>query len=211
MNFRYVACWLTGGWIAGSLFMIMVATENFRSVDRLLAAPAGASALAGKLGHDDARTFLRYHVSEQNRWYFEHWEWMQIVLLGALLAAAWQGRSLRIAAALMLALLAAQRFYITPEIVRIGRLIDFAPQAPERQTFWQFHGAYAGIEVTKLALGFFLQPGFCSGGSASGDLAGLPSSHRPPANSRFPSSWIFSCGPASLRLGAHRPPARCGQ
>ncbi len=137
--------------------MIMVATENFRSVDRLLAAPAGASTQIVKLGHEDARTFLRYQVSEQNRWYFEHWEWAQAVLLLALLGAALrQGTSLRIAAAVMLALLLAQRFYITPEIVRIGRLIDFAPQAPERQTFWQFHGAYSGIELTKLALGLFL-------------------------------------------------------
>jgi hypothetical protein len=156
MNFRCVACWLTGGWIAGSLFMIMVATENFRSVDRLLAAPAGASALAGRLGHDDARTFLRYQVSEQNRWFFEHWEWVQIALLLALLVvAATRGKSLWIPAAVMLALLAAQRFYITPEIIKIGRLLDFAPQA-SRQTFWVFHGAYSGIEVTKLALGFYL-------------------------------------------------------
>jgi len=56
----------------------------------------------------------------------------------------------------MFALLLAQRFWITPEIVRIGRLIDFAPQAPERQTFWMFHGAYSAVELTKLALGIFL-------------------------------------------------------
>src|SRR5580658_4067335 len=121
MNLRSLACWLIGAWIAGSLFMIMVATENFRSVDRLLAAPAGASTQAGKLGHDDARTFLRYQVSEQNRWYFEHWEWAQIVLLLALLGALLelglrQGKGLWIAATGMLTLLAAQRFYITPEI-----------------------------------------------------------------------------------------------
>ena len=56
----------------------------------------------------------------------------------------------------VLVLLLAQRFWITPEIVRIGRLIDFAPQAPERQTFWMYHNAYSAIELAKLALGFFL-------------------------------------------------------
>ena len=172
MKIRCLACWLTGCWIAGSLFMIMVATENFRSVDRLLAAPAGASALAGKLGHGEARTFLRYQVSEQNRWYFEHWEWIQVVLILALLGATLgQGKSLWIAAALMLALLAAQRFYITPEIVRIGRLIDFAPEALERKTFWEFHGAYSGIELTKLALGVFLAGRLILGGERTGRRA----------------------------------------
>src|SRR5579862_1898128 len=87
MNVRFLTCWLIGGWIAGSLFMIMVATENFRSVDRLLGAPAGASAQTAKLGHDETRALLRYQVSEQNRWYFEHWEWVQIFLMLALLAA----------------------------------------------------------------------------------------------------------------------------
>ena len=53
----------------------------------------------------------------------------------------------------MFALLLIERFYITPEIVRLGRLIDFAPHAQERGTFWKFHGAYSGVELLKLALG----------------------------------------------------------
>src|SRR5947208_11673763 len=86
MNIRYFACWLLGGWIAGSLFMILVATQNFRSVDRLLAAPGSAAAQIGKIGRDEARTFLRFQVSEQNRWYFETWEKIQLALGLALLA-----------------------------------------------------------------------------------------------------------------------------
>jgi hypothetical protein len=157
MKIRYFTCWLLGGWIAGSLFMILVATQNFRSVDRLLSAPAGASAQIERLGHDEARTFLRYQVSEQNRWYFETWEKIQLGLGAILLMVTLrQGRIAVALAAAMFALLLAQRFWITPEIVRIGRLIDFAPQAPERQTFWMFHGAYSAVELAKLALGFLL-------------------------------------------------------
>ena len=157
MKIPYLACWLLGAWIAGSLFMILVATQNFRSVERLLAAPGGAAAQIDRLGHDEARTFLRYQVSEQNRWYFETWEKMQFALGLALLAATFRQHriSLGIAAA-MFTLLLAQRLWITPEIVRIGRLIDFAPQATERQTFWMFHHMYSGVELAKLALGFFL-------------------------------------------------------
>ena len=161
MNIRSVTCWLLGAWIAGSLFMIMVATQNFRSVDRLLASPAGAAAKVEQMGRDEARTFLRYHVSEQNRWYFETWEKIQLGLGAVAVACAWsalQGRRVfRAMIVVMFALLLAERFYVTPEIVRLGRLIDFIPQyvsAPERDMFWRFHNMYSGIELTKLALGF---------------------------------------------------------
>jgi hypothetical protein len=160
MKTRYLACWLVGAWIAGSLFMIMVATQNFRSVDRLLSAPGGAGTQVEQMGRDAARTFLRYQVSEQNRWYFETWEKIQLALGLALAAAAMRLGKIPIGLAVaMFGLLLVERFYITPEIVRLGRLIDFLPQAassPERDTFWRFHGAYSGVELLKLALGFFL-------------------------------------------------------
>jgi hypothetical protein len=140
--------------------MIMVATQNFRSVDRLLAAPGSAVAQVEQIGHDQARAFLRYQVSEQNRWYFETWEKIQLALAIALLAAMLrQGRVGVSVAALMFALLLVERFYLTPEIVRLGRLIDFVPRAassPERDLFWRFHGAYSAVELFKLVLGFFL-------------------------------------------------------
>jgi len=161
MKIPYFTCWLLGAWIAGSLFMILVATQNFRSVELLLASPAGAAAQIDRMGHDEARAFLRYQVSEQNRWYFETWEKIQLALGLALLAVTFRQDRISVAlAAAMFTLLLAQRFWITPEIVRIGRLIDFAPQAPERQTFWMFHNAYSGIELAKLALGFLLSARF---------------------------------------------------
>jgi hypothetical protein len=160
MNIRYFVCWLLGAWIAGSLFMIMVATQNFRSVDRLLAAPGSAAAPIDQMGHDQARTFLRYQVSEQNRWYFETWEKIQLGMAAALiLAASRVGKTFGVVAGLLFLLLLLERLYLTPEIVRLGRLIDFVPQAassPERDTFWKFHGAYSAVELLKLALALFL-------------------------------------------------------
>jgi hypothetical protein len=167
MHTRYVACWLLGAWIAGSLFMIMVATQNFRSVDRLLATPGSAASQVGKMGHAEARTFLRYQVSEQNRWYFETWEKIQLALGVAALAATFRQGKLTVSlTASMCALLLLERFYLTPEIIRLGRLIDFVPQAAssvERDVFWRFHGAYSGVELLKLALGFFLSGRFILG------------------------------------------------
>src|SRR5207247_223232 len=76
------------------------------------------------------------------------------------LAVTWrQGKLPFSLAAIMFAVLLAERFYMTPEIIRLGRLIDFVPQAvssPDRDTFWRFHSAYSAVELLKLALGFFL-------------------------------------------------------
>ena len=161
MNIRCFASWLLGAWMAGSLFMITVATQNFRSVDRLLASPGGAGGRIEQMGREEARTFLRYQVSEQNRWYFETWEKTQLALGAVVLAIAWtklqQRRALPLMATAMFALLLAERFYITPEIIRLGRLIDFVPaSSPERDLFWRFHGAYSGVELAKLGIGLML-------------------------------------------------------
>src|SRR5260370_22789189 len=88
MKIPYFTCWLLGAWIAGSLFMILVATQNFRSVELLLASPAGAAAQIDRMGHEEAKAFLRYQVSEQNCWYFETWEKIQLALGLALLAVS---------------------------------------------------------------------------------------------------------------------------
>ena len=115
--------------------MIMVATQNFGSVDRLLAAPSSAAAAQIQtMGREKARAFLRYQVSEQNRWYFETWEKIQLALGVALLAATLrQSKPLAILVAAMFGLLLMERFYITPEIIRLGRLIDFIPPPASSQ------------------------------------------------------------------------------
>ena len=78
MHYRRFACFLLGAWLAAGLFMAMVATQNFRSVDRLLAKPSAAAAQQlHKLG-PAGRSLLRYQVSEQNRWFFETWEWTSV-------------------------------------------------------------------------------------------------------------------------------------
>jgi len=160
MHIRRILCWLLGGWIGASLFMFVVATQNFRSVDRLLASPAGLVAIEQSgLNRDPARMLLRYQVSEQNRWYFETWEQTQFALAGALLLAAMADlRGYRVgllAGAVLVAILAAERWYLTPEIVRLGRALDFSPAAQasaERTQFWRLHGAYSTLEVAKVLL-----------------------------------------------------------
>jgi len=165
MHFRRFAALLLGAWLAGCVFMDMVATQNFRSVDRLLAAPPPqiAERVQAMGGHDLARAFLRYQASELNRSYFDNWERAQIVL-GAVLFLVLLFRSppnrlMLLLTLLMLGLVLVMHFYLTPEITRLGRTIDFVSPgtpSPDRTRFWTFHGAYSACELVKFGLGTVL-------------------------------------------------------
>ena len=156
------AIFLLGAWIAASLFMVMVATQNFRAVDRLLAAPAAEAAqrIEALGGRDAARMFLRHQASELNRYYFAMWERAQIALGLALLLMLSRGSMTdRLVCVGMLAIVLAGRWWLTPEIIQVGRAIDWISQAasdPQRDYFWKLHGIYSTAEVTKQLLGLVL-------------------------------------------------------
>jgi hypothetical protein len=164
MHYRRIASFLLGLWLGGGLFMAWVATENFHSVDRLLAQPSPlVSTQIKALGTGGARLLLRYQAAEQNRWYFESWEAVQIVLgtgfFFFLLFGSSEGKFSLLLALLMLLIVLVQRFLLTPELVGLGRTIDFIPAdvpSTERNKFWMVHGAYSGIEILKWGLGLVL-------------------------------------------------------
>jgi len=157
-----------GAWIAGSICTSVVAAENFYTIDRLLAAqsnPAFADAVS-RLGAPESRDVLRYLASELNRLYFQLWNAAQIVLG---VAALWLTAGLKrhdaayrkpfLAVALMLSIVALMLVYLTPEIVTLGRSLDFVPRdpAPPRMSrFWILHGAYTSLEMIKLVVGAFV-------------------------------------------------------
>src|SRR3989442_13334102 len=73
-----------GAWLMGTICMSIVATENFYTIDRLLADranPAFASAV-DRLGSPTGRDLLRYLSSELNRLYFQIWKITQLALGG---------------------------------------------------------------------------------------------------------------------------------
>ena len=151
---------LLGAWLAGTLFMWAVATQNFRLVDRLLDAPtAEVTARTAPLAPGDARLLMRYQASEVNRLFFDRWGWAQLALGAVLAWLVFRGpadRTLRALALLMLLVAAALQFAVVPETVRLGRLLDFAarsPAAPEAAPFWRLHHAYTALDMGKFLLG----------------------------------------------------------
>lgn len=166
MGKRMGTALLLGAWLAATLFMWVVATQNFRLVDRLLAAPAPdfARRIAG-LASGEARLLLRYQASEVNRWFFDRWGWAQLglgVLLSILVSRAAVPRKIRIPIFWMLLIAAVLQIYVVPETIRLGRLLDFAvrtPPPPEEASFWRLHAAYAALDMLKFLLGVYAAAG----------------------------------------------------
>ncbi len=159
MHHTRIAAFLLGAWLLGCLFLAFVATRNFRTVDAVLAAPPPeASKMLQTLGHDNARQLLRYLAGEENRGFFDTWELAQLVLGTALTGFLLFGVEKRLLAGLagaMLILTLFQHLKITPELLWLGRSIDFLPGTAESQArdqFWKLHGIYGGIEVMKMLL-----------------------------------------------------------
>jgi len=159
MHRHRIAAFLAGGLILGSVFMIFVATQNFATVDRVLAArqPQQAAQILQTLGPADARLLLRYLAGEENRLFFVTWERTQIALgalLTAILLLAIKNRLVAGLAGAMLIVALFQDFRVTPEMIALGRLVDFGggTGSAAYSQFWRLHGLYGVLEVVKLAL-----------------------------------------------------------
>ena len=164
LQFRRLAALLLGVWLAGSVAYDLTATQNFKSVDRFLADPGVIAAQdIHTLGRTETRVLMRHLVAEQNRFYFEQWEWTELGIgLSLLLLLVFGSRPPKLPILLtlfMLLIVLGQRAGLTPQITRLGRLLDFIPptvESADRSAFWVLHGIYSGVELLKLALGLVI-------------------------------------------------------
>ncbi len=160
MQFHRLASFLIGIWLGVSVFMDFVATQNFKNVSRVMTSvdlrALDAEKKAGD--QDNLRMLFRYFAGEANRYFFEQWEWAELMLGLALMLVLLFGRTYqKLAMALclmMLVLVALQRFALTPAITRLGRELEFGALPGGR--FAVFHAAYGYSELAKLALGLIL-------------------------------------------------------
>jgi hypothetical protein len=153
MHYRRLASFLMGAWLAASGLLDFCVIQNFHAVDRFLETPDARAVqeIQAVGGREEARTFLRMEAADLNAFLFEQWEIFQFVFGIAILGVFIFGggevpRAAFILTILMLGILSVQRFYLTPEITRLGRL-------PIDAHFWMLHGISSGLELLKLALG----------------------------------------------------------
>ncbi|HTW64898.1 MAG TPA: hypothetical protein VME17_09800 [Bryobacteraceae bacterium] len=158
MHYHRIAAFLSGCLILGSLFMIFVATQNFQTVDRVLASPPPQAAqMFQTLGPESSRDLLRYMAGEDNQLFFVSWEIAQIILgigLTAILLFALRSGLLAGMSGGMVIIALFQHFRVTPEMISFGRMIDFGAGVGSAayNQFWRLHGLYGVLEVVKLIL-----------------------------------------------------------
>jgi FtsH-binding integral membrane protein len=164
MHIRRLATFLLGAWLACSLLLVLVAARNLTAADRLVAAhPTSAASSVEILGENGAQTFLRIQASELNRYYFETWEWAQlalgVILLVTLVASSSGRRSGVLLCFFMLLTVVVVHFGLTPQVTRLGRLLDVIPPdqpSPERHRLWSYNTAYSVVEGIKYLFGLML-------------------------------------------------------
>ena len=161
---RGAAVFCLGLWVRGTVCVSVVATQNFYTIDRLLAdAPQPRfDEVVEQVGDDVARNFLRYLSSELNRLFFQYWNYAQFLIGGV---AIWlvlglpDGARLKWSLGVMLAILVVLTFVVTPPIISVGRGLDFVPRDPpptSLATFGILHGAYTSLEMIKAAIGLWV-------------------------------------------------------
>ena len=151
-------------WLAVTLCMWFAATGSFGAVRRVLEGSNPQLAETTRsLTADQTRLVMRHAASEINRTYFRAYGWAQLVL-GVFLLVLLVTQTPRDTAALvivgaMVAVVVPLTLYVTPEIIEIGRQIDFVPRdpaPPEMSRFRMLHGAFTGLDGLKLVAGLGL-------------------------------------------------------
>jgi Domain of unknown function (DUF4149) len=160
MSSRRIAVYLLGLWLGCTLFMGWVATHNLASVDPILKQSDRQLQRELKdIGYDRVKALLRFEAAELNRHYFYYWEWLQLLMAGVLLVIllnATNGNKLTLVVMVsVVLLLLVQHFLVGPEVLELGRGLDFAApdqMLDERRAFRTFHAYYSSIELIKLVL-----------------------------------------------------------
>jgi len=160
---RRLSALLLGAWLGASILTDVAVTQNFQAVDRFLAAPGNAatSSELNAIGPARERVILRRNAGEENNWIFLNWERVEFALGGGLFLLFLLGdkpQKSRVALSIvLLAIVAAEHFLLTPRITDLGRIVDDLPAAdPQYKTFWTLHGVYSGLDILKMLVMFGL-------------------------------------------------------
>jgi hypothetical protein len=158
------AMFAMGAWFAGNVIVAVVAAQNFYTVDRLLAGSTNRVFVSevARVGEPETRDLLRYLSSELNRHYFRLWNTAQLTIGLLVLWLIAHGRSTaraRWGVLGMVGLVTVASVWLTPEIISVGRSLDFVPRDPvpsSLQRFWILHGVYTSLEACKVVVGLIV-------------------------------------------------------
>ena len=160
IQYRRIAALLLGAWLGAGVFVDVAVTQNFQTVDRFLAKPGAiqTSIDLNEAGRKRVREILRRNAGEENNFLFDAWESAELLIIPGLFCLLFFGgrpqKILLAGTGVLMLVVCVQHFWLSPTIAEMGRkLADLGPKDPLNATFWQFHGAYSGIEIAKLLVG----------------------------------------------------------
>jgi hypothetical protein len=151
-------------WLSGSVFITVVATQNFFTIDRLVENPPNQvfSSLVAAMESPSARELMRYLSSELNRLYFQYWNLVQLpvgIIALRLVSRIPGSKHATWGIAAMLFVVLFLMVFITPPILSIGRALDFVPRdpmPPRMRTFGLLHATYSVFTLINVVLGIFV-------------------------------------------------------
>jgi hypothetical protein len=123
---------LLGMWLAGSALMTWITADSFQAAPRILSAHSPEFGVRlQSIGREEARMMLAYPVRQQVGWWAEEWGDFEIAF-GAcfflfLLLGTREGKITLAVALAPLAVAIFQRTFMTPQLLDLGGMLDFAP------------------------------------------------------------------------------------
>ena len=167
MHTRRFVAFLLGVWLGGMVFVAYTLSGNAATTQRIVESGGeGARRHLELSGREHSIPLLRHNTAEIDRSMVQSWEWMQLLLGFVVLCTLPFAMRLKwgyvIAAALMLLIVVAQRALLTPEMIGVGRLLDFVtPEAQDqlakqRNTYSTLRLLYWAVETGKGLIGLGL-------------------------------------------------------
>src|SRR5258708_19033210 len=81
MHYRRILCLLLGLWLGGGIVMAWFGARSFQTVHRVMNQSNPVFAVQTRpLGEANTRMVLRFQIAEQNRYMFQNWEYVQLIL-----------------------------------------------------------------------------------------------------------------------------------
>ncbi|MBK5292620.1 MAG: hypothetical protein JJE04_13200 [Acidobacteriia bacterium] len=179
MRIKRVAILWLGAWLGASLFMGWVSTTGSDSADFVVKSNSvRAQKEVKEIGVHRTRALLQFHMAESIRNRTYDWEAAQLgigLVLVILLLFGTNGERVSMGlSVLMLVFVGIMHWIMTPQIMELGRGIDFASSEdmiPERQAFWSYFRSYTYMEVLKFVLGVILAVNLLFRSRSGGDKA----------------------------------------
>ncbi len=157
MHARRLACFILGMWLAAGLAVAWLERTDFRTIQEVLAQPDPAVAERVKaLGAHETYLLMGRVEWEQRQRTTERWESVQLIL-GAgffffLLFGTREGKLPLAMALLLVAMVALERFLLTPEVLSLARIAGLAPSrasSAEEVRRMVLSSTHGGFEIAK--------------------------------------------------------------